>query len=313
MSPPWQAATKSSDLAASIRQVVAIRQAWGARARQNALTRGRSAATARTLLSRRDARLAALDTVGATKRWFRRLDHARAPPPLRAEEMGLGGSRWPFRWSGPSRRDAARNEVFALPGQMAARASAPWRGVDEVRRHRVQRGQRGARAERRSQQQRRGGYVFAGSEADAEQMIGPRRRSTKAGPVMRRQIPAILTRPSIDGSPKAAQTGRAGPAIVEWQAPPTTSAPGARKVDDVRAARRQARGPRPPARHAVRLPRSRTPCSSAVARLTMAQRAVCARVIKAGASCSRRYRDDTAWVWRTARRPGCGAGRRDMG
>ncbi len=86
------------------------------------------------------------------------------------------------------------NEVFALPGQLAAArkravvvALDEFQAVDGFNGGSIEHALRGA-----AQHQRQVGYVFAGSEPSLmEKMIGPRRPFYKAGPVMRlEKIPA---------------------------------------------------------------------------------------------------------------------------
>jgi hypothetical protein len=87
-------------------------------------------------------------------------------------------------------RDAARlaEEVFALPGQLAARlgrrlviALDEFQAIGAFNGGSVEHALRAA-----VQQQRQVGYVFAGSEPSLmEQMIGPKRPFYKAGPVLR--------------------------------------------------------------------------------------------------------------------------------
>ena len=87
-------------------------------------------------------------------------------------------------------RDAARlaEEVFALPGQLAARlgrrvviALDEFQAIGAFNGGSVEQALRAA-----VQQQRQVGYVFAGSEPTLmEQMTGPKRPFYKAGPVMR--------------------------------------------------------------------------------------------------------------------------------
>ncbi|MBM3820377.1 MAG: ATP-binding protein [Acidimicrobiia bacterium] len=89
-----------------------------------------------------------------------------------------------------SERDINRlaNEVFALPGRLAAErkrnvivALDEFQAIDAFDGGSVEHALRAA-----AQQQRRVGYVFAGSEPSLmEKMIGPRRPFYKAGPVMR--------------------------------------------------------------------------------------------------------------------------------
>jgi hypothetical protein len=95
-----------------------------------------------------------------------------------------------------SERDVNRlaNEVFALPGQLAAErkrtvvvALDEFQAIDAFNGGSVEHALRAA-----AQHQRRVGYVFAGSEPSLmEKMIGPKRPFYKAGPVMRLdKIPA---------------------------------------------------------------------------------------------------------------------------
>jgi len=87
-------------------------------------------------------------------------------------------------------RDVNRlaNEIFALPGRLAADrkrtvivALDEFQAIDAFDGREVEHALRAA-----AQQQRRVGYVFAGSEPSLmEKMIGPRRPFYKAGPVMR--------------------------------------------------------------------------------------------------------------------------------
>ena len=95
-----------------------------------------------------------------------------------------------------SERDVNRlaNEVFALPGQLAAErkrtvvvALDEFQAIDAFNGGSVEHALRAA-----AQHQRRVGYVFAGSEPSLmEKMIGPKRPFYKAGPVMRlEKIPA---------------------------------------------------------------------------------------------------------------------------
>ena len=89
-----------------------------------------------------------------------------------------------------SERDVTRvaNEVFALPGRLAAERGKPvvvaldeFQAVAGFNGGSVEHALRAA-----AQQQRQVGYVFAGSEPSLmEQMIGPKRPFYKAGPVMR--------------------------------------------------------------------------------------------------------------------------------
>src|SRR6185436_14009832 len=112
-------------------------------------------------------------------------------PELRYEpnDRGLGRFSVAFPLARTD-RDVTRlaNEVFALPGQLAeARKRTVVVALDEFQ---AVNGFNGGSVENAlraaAQQQRRVGYVFAGSEPSLmEQMIGPRRPFYKAGPVMR--------------------------------------------------------------------------------------------------------------------------------
>jgi hypothetical protein len=87
-------------------------------------------------------------------------------------------------------RDVTRlaNEVFALPGRLAAERKRPvvvaldeFQAIDGFDGGSVEHAIRAA-----AQHQRQVGYVFAGSEPSLmEKMVGPRRPFYKAGPVMR--------------------------------------------------------------------------------------------------------------------------------
>ncbi len=142
--------------------------------------------------------LVALDTRTArTRSWLRELFTGIRPEVSVEAGHGGGGLRLSFP-TVRTDRDAARlaEEVFALPARIAARlnrrlaialdefqaiASYDGGSVEQTLRAAVQ-------------QQRRVGYVFAGSEPSLmEQMIGRKRPFYKAGPVMRLdKIPAGL-------------------------------------------------------------------------------------------------------------------------
>src|SRR5687768_11771420 len=135
--------------------------------------------------------LAALDTKwDRARQWF--MDAIRSTrPELRYEPKDTGLGRFSVAFPlARTDRDVARlaNEVFALPGQLAeARKRTVVVALDEFQAvvgfdgGSVEHALRAA-----AQQQRRVGYVFAGSEPSLmEQMIGPRRPFYKAGPVMR--------------------------------------------------------------------------------------------------------------------------------
>ena len=118
-------------------------------------------------------------------------------PEIRYEPKDTGLGRFSVAFPlVTTERDVTRlaNEVFALPGQLAAArkrtvvvALDEFQAVDGFNGGSVEHALRAA-----AQQQRQVGYVFAGSEPSLmEQMIGPRRPFYKAGPVMRLQkIPA---------------------------------------------------------------------------------------------------------------------------
>ena len=171
-----------------------VRKALGALGRQGALTAEVTVSSYSSYVSFLEGyagALAALDTKwDRTKNWFG--DAIRSTrPELRYEPKDTGLGR--FSVAFPlvrSERDVARlaNEVFALPGQLAdARKRTVVVALDEFQ---AVAGFNGGSVEHAlraaAQQQRRVGYVFAGSEPSLmEQMIGPRRPFYKAGPVMR--------------------------------------------------------------------------------------------------------------------------------
>ncbi|HEY6507610.1 MAG TPA: hypothetical protein VIY56_06330, partial [Vicinamibacterales bacterium] len=149
--------------------------------------------------------LAALDTKWErTKNWFGTAIRSTRPE-LRYEPKDTGLGRFSVAFPlARTERDIARlaNEVFALPGQLAdARKRTVVVALDEFQ---AVGGFNGGSVEHAlraaAQQQRRVGYVFAGSEPSLmEQMIGPKRPFYKAGPVMRlEKIPADVFAESID-------------------------------------------------------------------------------------------------------------------
>jgi hypothetical protein len=112
---------------------------------------------------------------------------------LRYEGSALGAEAGRFSVAFPmvrTDRDVTRlaNEVFALPGRLAAERKRPvvvaldeFQAIDEFNGGSVEHALRAA-----TQHQRQVGYVFAGSEPSLmEKMVGPRRPFYKAGPVMR--------------------------------------------------------------------------------------------------------------------------------
>ena len=118
-------------------------------------------------------------------------------PELRYEADDPGPGRFSVAFPAiRTERDINRlaNEIFALPGRLAAErkrlvvvALDEFQAIDGFNGGSVEHALRAA-----AQQQRKVGYVFAGSEPSLmDRMIGPRRPFYKAGPVMRlEKIPA---------------------------------------------------------------------------------------------------------------------------
>jgi hypothetical protein len=127
-------------------------------------------------------------------------------PEIRFEPDAAGPGR--FAVAFPlvrTERDVTRlaNELFALPGRIAEErtrtvivALDEFQAIEGFNGGSVEHALRAA-----AQQQRRVGYVFAGSEPSLmEKMIGPRRPFYKAGPVMRlEKIPADLFAAFVEG------------------------------------------------------------------------------------------------------------------
>ena len=171
-----------------------VRQALIALGRQGALTAEVTVASYSSYLAFLEGyagALAALDTKwDRARQWFTEAIRSTRPE-LRYEpnDRGLGRFSVAFPLARTD-RDVTRlaNEVFALPGQLAeARKRTVVVALDEFQ---AVNGFNGGSVENAlraaAQQQRRVGYVFAGSEPSLmEQMIGPRRPFYKAGPVMR--------------------------------------------------------------------------------------------------------------------------------
>jgi hypothetical protein len=114
-------------------------------------------------------------------------------PEIRREPGGSGRGQLAVAFPAvQTPRDAERlaNDVFELPGRLAARRKRPvvvaldeFQAVEAFDGGTVEHALRAA-----AQRQRDVGYVFAGSEPSLmEKMIGPRRPFYKAGPVMRLQ------------------------------------------------------------------------------------------------------------------------------
>jgi hypothetical protein len=126
---------------------------------------------------------------GRARSWLREL-FSSSTPEIRLEAGTSGGGLSVAFPSVRTARDAARlaEEVFALPARLAERLNRPiaialdeFQAVTSFDVSSVEAALRAA-----VQQQRRVGYVFAGSEPSLmEQMIGPKRPFYKAGPVMR--------------------------------------------------------------------------------------------------------------------------------
>jgi hypothetical protein len=185
-----------------------VRQALTALARQNALTAEVTVSSYSSYLSFLEGyagALAALDTKwDRAKTWFGTAIRSTRPE-LRYEPKDTGLGRFSVAFPlVKSERDVTRlaNEVFALPGQLAdARKRTVIVALDEFQ---AVNGFNGGSVEHAlraaAQQQRRVGYVFAGSEPSLmEQMIGPRRPFYKAGPVMRLdKIPGDVFADAID-------------------------------------------------------------------------------------------------------------------
>jgi uncharacterized protein len=171
-----------------------VRQALNALGRQGALTAEVTVSSYSSYLSFLEGYAGALAGLESkwekTKSWFGSAISSTRPE-LRFEpkETGLGRFSVAFPMV-RSERDVTRlaNEVFALPGQLAeTRKRSVVVALDEFQ---AVAGFNGGSVEHAlraaAQQQRRVGYVFAGSEPSLmEQMVGPRRPFYKAGPVMR--------------------------------------------------------------------------------------------------------------------------------
>jgi hypothetical protein len=185
-----------------------VRQALNALGRQGALTAEVTVSSYSSYLSFLEGYAGALAALESkwekTKSWFGTAISSTRPE-LRYEpkEAGLGRFSVAFPMV-RSERDITRlaNEVFALPGQLAdTRKRSVVVALDEFQ---AVAGFNGGSVEHAlraaAQQQRRVGYVFAGSEPSLmEQMIGPRRPFYKAGPVMRlEKIPPDVFAEFID-------------------------------------------------------------------------------------------------------------------
>jgi hypothetical protein len=185
-----------------------IRQALGALSRQDALTAEVTVSSYSSYLAFLEGYAGALAALESrwerTRNWFGGAIRSTRPE-LRYEPRDTGLGRFSVAFPlVKTERDVNRlaNEVFALPGQLAeARKRNVVVALDEFQ---AVAGFDGGSVEHAlraaAQQQRRVGYVFAGSEPSLmEQMIGARRPFYKAGPVMRlEKIPADVFADFID-------------------------------------------------------------------------------------------------------------------
>ena len=141
------------------------------------------------------ALLAVETRVGRARSWLGEL-FTRVTPEVRVEGGLTGGGMTVSFPAVRTARDTARlaDDVFALPARLAERlnrrlaiALDEFQAIAAYNSGSVEQALRAA-----VQQQRKVGYVFAGSEPSLmEQMIGPKRPFYKAGPVMRLgRIPA---------------------------------------------------------------------------------------------------------------------------
>jgi hypothetical protein len=235
--------------------------------------------------------LAALDTrTGRARSWVRDLFRG-VKPELRVEAGAGGGGLSVSFPSVRTARDAARlaEEVFALPARIATRlgcrlaiALDEFQAIGSYNGGSVEEAMRAA-----VQQQRRVGYVFAGSEPSLmEQMIGPRRPFYKAGPVMRLgKIPADVFAPFIEERFKKsglAPEAGLGAAIVDLSGnlPYDVQRLAHETWDDVVARRRRSVSLED--LHATLhrlLTEQETMCEAVWQRLTLAQRAVLRAVV----------------------------------
>ena len=179
-----------------------VRQALGTLSRQGALTVELTVSSYSSYVSFLEGYARALASVET--RWERaRTWLAEAitttRPELRFEAGSKGTGEFAVAFPAvKSERDTTRlaNEIFALPGKLAAErkrtviiALDEFQAIEGFNGGSVEHALRAA-----AQQQRKVGYVFAGSEPSLmDKMIGPRRPFYKAGPVMRlNKIPGPL-------------------------------------------------------------------------------------------------------------------------
>jgi hypothetical protein len=205
-----------------------VRQALGTLARQGALTVDLTVSSYSSYVAFLEGYARALATVEAkwerARAWLTEAITATRPE-LRFEpgDRGIGQFAVAFP-AVKTERDVNRlaNEIFALPGRLAAErkrtvivALDEFQAIEGFNGGSVEHALRAA-----AQQQRKVGYVFAGSEPSLmDKMIGPRRPFYKAGPVMRLdKIPGPLFAEFIEarfaGSGIRAEPG-IGAAIVD--------------------------------------------------------------------------------------------------
>jgi hypothetical protein len=205
-----------------------IRQALATLTRHGALTVEITVSSYSSYLSFLEGYARALATVETrwerARNWLLKVMSSTRPE-VRYEPEGSGPGRLTVAFPlVQSERDVNRvaNEVFTLPGRLAAeRKRAVIVALDEFQAVESFNGGSVEHALRAAvQQQRRVGYVFAGSEPSLmEKMIGPKRPFYKAGPVMRLdKIPPNIFSDFIESrfarSGIRAESGL-GPAIVE--------------------------------------------------------------------------------------------------
>jgi hypothetical protein len=171
-----------------------VRQALVTLSRQGALTVDLTVSSYSSYLSFLEGYAQALATVETklerARSWLKEAITSTRPE-LRFEtgDRNIGGFAVAFP-AVKTERDTTRlaNEIFALPGRLAAErkrtvvvALDEFQAIEGFNGGSVEHALRAA-----AQQQRRVGYVFAGSEPSLmDKMIGPRRPFYKAGPVMR--------------------------------------------------------------------------------------------------------------------------------
>jgi len=170
-----------------------VRQALGTLARQGSLTVELTVSSYSSYVSFLEGYARALASVET--KWERARTWLSETITTTRPELRFEGSRGTGEFSVAfpavkSERDANRlaNEIFALPGRLAAErkrtvvvALDEFQAIEGFNGGSVEHALRAA-----AQQQRKVGYVFAGSEPSLmDKMIGPRRPFYKAGPVMR--------------------------------------------------------------------------------------------------------------------------------